>query len=78
MILCDLYLLPKMLNGINSHINGRGEILPQTPLNHTRQHNCHQVSELYLSGYILARFGGNNIETVGFMRHFQRSLKIRR
>ena len=53
--------------GINSH----GGILPKTPLNHMRQHNCHQVSELYLSGYILVHFGGHKIETVGFTRHFQ-------
>ena len=32
---------------------------------------------LYLSGYILAHFGGHKIETVGFMRHFQRSLSRR-
>ena len=59
-------------------INGCGEILTKTQLNHTRQHKKHQVSELYLSGYILAHFGGHKVETVGFMRHFQRSLKMYR
>ena len=51
-------------------INGRGGIFPKTALNHMRQHNCHQVNELHLSGYLLGHFGGHKIETVGFKRHF--------
>ena len=61
---------------LGGSINGCEGILPKTPLNHSRKHNCHEVSEFYLSGYILVHFGGHKIKTVGFMRHFQRSLKI--
>ena len=41
--------------GGGGDINGH---IPKTPLNHTRQHKQHYLSELCLSGHILVHFGG--------------------